>query len=284
MKVIDLQTPEINGKRPSAVGRAVHSLAFLQSNTIPRAQETTIQSLKKMLDNRFLLLRGLALPGLEPPAPLVLAGPPGIWLIEVNPGKGVFRAVDDQWEEMDNQTQKYQSARVNLPSRAASLAQTVTKLLIDHALEVETVEPVIFFTHPGAHVKAVRPPARLVQSDAILRFCTSLLQSRSIYEPDQIQAVIQVLSEPALDTLAATDETELDVMDRPDSTINDQAQRKEILSSQLSAALNTSEPEIITRLSHRMAFSRRQWLILTVLLVINILVLITVIFVVLVIT
>jgi hypothetical protein len=73
-------------------------------------------------------------------------------------------------------------------------------------------------------------------------------------------------------------------MDQPTGASQAHSQRKEILSSQLSAALNTNEPAIIKRLSPRMAFTQRQWLILGALLVVNILVLITIIVVVLVIT
>ena len=284
MKVIDFQTQEIDANKPNALGRAFSNLSFLQPQTIPRAQETAIQTLQKGLDNRFLMLRGLVLPGLEPPAPLILVGPPGIWLIEVNANKGVFRAVDDQWEEMDNQTRKYQLARVNLPARVASQAHMVTAVLADRGLEVETIEPVIFFIQPGAHVKAVRPPTRLVQSDAILRFCTGLLQSRIVYESEEIQAIIEVLLEPDLTTETASGEPELEVMGQPDNLSQMQTQKKEMLSSQLSAALNTSEPAIIKRLSHHMAFTQRQWLILGALLVVNILVFIAIIVVVLVIT
>ena len=281
MKVIDYQTPEKDEKKPNALGRAFGSLGFLQSRKIPRAQDTTIQSLKNVLDNRFVLLRGLVLPGMESLVPFILVGPPGIWLIEVNDNKGVFRAVDDQWEEMDSQSRKYRLARVNLPAQTASLAQMVTTLLTDRGLEVQAVEPVIFFTQPGAHVKVVRAPARLVQSDAILRFGTSLLQSRILYEPEEIQAVINVLTEPASTSEAATEEPDLEIMGQPDSSSQGSSQNKDTLSSQLSAALNTSEPEIVKRLSRRMAFNQRQWLILGALLLVNILLFIAIIMVVL---
>jgi hypothetical protein len=281
MKVIDYQTPENVDKKPNAVGRSFGNLGFLQSKTMPRAQETTIQSLKKVLDNRFVLLRGLVLPGIEPPAPFILVGPPGIWLIEVNANKGVFRVTDDQWEEMDSQTRKYRPARVNLPARTASLAQVVTTQLTDRGLEVQDIEPVIFFTQPGAHVKAVHPPARLVQSDAILRFGTSLLQSQIVYEPEEIQAVINALTEPASAPETASGESGLEIIGQPDSSSQVPSQKKDILSSQLSAALNTNEPEIVKRLGRRMAFTKRQWLILAALLVVNILVFIAIIMVVL---
>jgi Nuclease-related domain len=281
MKVIDYQTAEKDVKKPNALGRAFGDLGFLQSKTMPRAQETTIQSLKKVLDNRFVLLRGLALPEIEQPAPLILIGPPGIWLIEVNANKGIFRAVDDQWEEMDSQTRKYRPAKVNLPARTASQAQIVTTLLTERGLEVQPIEPVILFTQPGAHVKTVRPPARLVQSDAILRFGTSLLQSQIVYEPEELQAFINVLTEP--DPEMTKGEPELEVSDQPDRSIQDPSQ-KDVISSQLSAALNTDEPAIIKRLGRRMTFTSRQWLVLGALLVVNILLFITLILVVLAIT
>lgn len=280
MKVVDYQTSETSSEKSGAMGRLMNGLGSKQSRSAAKAQETSIQTLKKVLDNRFVLLRGLVLPGLEPPAPLILAGPSGIWLIESSPVKGVYRAVDNQWEEMDSQTQKFRPARVNLPARTAAIAQGVTESLIAHGLAIQAIEPVIFFTEPGAHVEAVRPLARLVQSDAIARFAASLLQSKIVFSPEDVQTIIESLREPTLAPVVAQEEVEPGAKDRDEGP----TAKKEALPSQLSAALNTSEPEIITRLSQRAAFTQRQWLILAALLVVNILVFVAIIIVVLIIT
>jgi hypothetical protein len=98
-----------------------------------------------------------------------------------------------------------------------------------------------------------------------------------VYEPEEIQAVVAVLTEPA----TPPEEPELEIFDQPDSSSQTASQKKDLLSSQLSAALNTSEPEVIRRLSRRMAFTHRQWLILGALLLVNFLVFIAFILVVL---
>ena len=281
MKVVDYQSSADGGKKSGALGRLVSGLG---SKTGPRAQETIIQTLKKVLDNRFILLRGLILPGLEPPAPLILVGPPGIWLIEASPIKGVYRAVDDQWEEMDSQTQKFRPARVNLPARTAAIAQGVTTFVTSHGLAIQAIEPVIIFTQPGAHVEAVRSPARLVQSDATVPFAAGLLQSKIVLAHEDIQAVIESLQGPESAPIPAQMEMAQDDFAQTEGSTQTTPSRKEMLPSQLSAALNTNEPEIITRLSRRAAFTPRQWLILAGLLVVNILVFIAIIVVVLIIT
>jgi hypothetical protein len=284
MKVIDFQASQNSEEKSGALGRLKHSLDSLQPKPEAKAQETAIQTLKKVLDNRFYLLRGLTLPEMETPAPLLLVGPPGIWLIEASPIKGVFRAIDDQWEEMDSQTQKFRLARVNLPARTAAIAQAATVALNSHGILIQSIEPVIFFTQPGAHIEAMRPPCRLVQSDAMVRFAAGLLQSRVVFSPENIQAMIETLQAPVSEAIAAQGEPDLGVPDQAESATEALQPKKEILSSQISAALNTSEPEIIKRLSRQATFSRRQWLILGALLVVNILVFIAIIFVVLIIT
>lgn len=284
MKVVDYQTSADGREKSGALGRLVSGLSSLHSQTVPRAQETIIQTLKKVLDNRFILLRGLILPGLEPPAPLILVGPPGIWLIDAIPIKGVYRALDDQWEEMDSQTQKFRPARVNLPARTASIAQGVTAFVSSRGPAIQAIEPVIIFTQPGAHVEAVRSPARLVQSDAIVRFAASLLQGQIVLAAEDVQAVIDALKEPTSVPIPAQVEMAQDAFAQTEGSPQISPSKKEILPSQLSAALNTSEPEIIKRLSRRAAFTSRQWLILAALLAVNILVFIAIIVVVLIIT
>lgn len=284
MKVIDCKAAENDHQKPEMLRRIASSLGFLQRKSGPKAQETVTQILKKVLDNRFVLLQNAAIPGVEPPLPLILVGPPGVCLIEASPIKGVFRAMDDQWEEMDNQTQKFRPARVNLPARTASIAQRLLALLNSQGLTVPAVEPVILFTQPGAHIDATRPPARLVRSDAIVRFAASLLQNKPVLSPENIQEIVQRLQEPDLKLASIPGIPGQEIFEQEESASKAASPKKDVLTAQLSAALDTSEPEIIRRLSKRVAFTRRQWLILGALLVINVLILIAVILVVLIIT
>ena len=284
MKVVDYRATDDGGEKPSTLRRLKSGLGSLQSKPGSKAQETSIETLKKVLDNRFILLRDIEIAGIEPPAPLILVGPPGIWLIEASPLKGVYRAVDDQWEEMDNQTQKFRPARINLPAQTVSSAHEVASLLVQRGLVVPSVEPVIFFTEPGAHVEAVRSPARLVQSDAILRFAASLLQGQIIFSTEDVQTIIEAMREPASAHPTEQAEPELGSLYPTENSAQTSPAKKDLLPAQISAALNTDEPEVIKRLSRRASFTRRQWLILGGLLIVNILVFIAIIIVVLIIT
>jgi hypothetical protein len=284
MKVVDYQSSPETNEKPSLVGRLVSDLGSLPTRAGAKAQETTIQTLKKVLNNRFIMLRGLVLPDLEQPAPLLLVGPPGIWLIEASPIKGVYRATEDQWEEMDDQTQKFKPAKANLPSRTAAMAQLVAATLTHRGLEAPSVEPVVYFTQPGAHVEALRPPSRLVQSDGLVRFATSLLQSQIVLEPEDVQKIVESLKAPVPEPVTTLDDFDLGPLSQTDGSAQAAQQRKEVISAQLSAALNTDEPEIVRRLSRRATFTRRQWLILAALLIVNLLVFIAIIIVVQIIT
>jgi hypothetical protein len=284
MKVVNYQASPETDEKSSLVGHLISDLGSWQTRTGTRAQETTIQTLKKVLNNRFVMLRGLVLPGLEQPPPLLLVGPPGVWLIEATPIKGVYRAMEDQWEEMDSQTQKFRPAKVNLPAQTAAMAQLVAATLNHRGLAVQSVEAVVYFTQPGAHVEALRPPSRLVQSDGLVRFATSLLQSQIILEPEEVQKIVDSLKEPAPEPVTSLDDLDLGPLSQTEGSAQAAQQKNEVISAQLSAALNTSEPEIVKRLSRRATFTRRQWLILATLLMVNILVFIAIIIVVQIIT
>jgi hypothetical protein len=143
---------------------------------------------------------------------------------------------------------------------------------------------VVYFTQPGAHVEALRPPSRLVQSDGLVRFATSLLQSQVVLEPEEVQKIVDSLKEPAPEPVTSLDDLDLGPLSQTEGSAQAAQQKNEVISAQLSAALNTSEPEIVKRLSRRATFTRRQWLILATLLMVNILVFIAIIIVVQIIT
>ena len=66
-----------------------------------QAQQEIMGQLARVLDNRFVLLRNIVLPGTDVPIPLILAGPTGIWVMLVNGMRGVYRAKSDAWLTMD---------------------------------------------------------------------------------------------------------------------------------------------------------------------------------------
>lgn len=276
MKIIEIGQPKAAEGRFSNVNRSLGNLIPSQAKTAQTAQETVITLFKKILDNRFFLLQGVHFQAFEGLTPLVLIGPPGIWVIEASPVSGIFRASGGSWEEMDAKARIFRPAKPNLPARTVAAAKSLETFLAAARESPAPVEAVVVFTHPGAHLELQQPITRLIQADAMGRFAAGLLKSPIVLEKEVIQALADRLSQSP-GNLALEEPDEL-------------AEFGDLDTSQGSAQLPhlpnipEEEPELVKRVSRFARFNRFQWMVLGLLLVLNIFVLIAVILVVLLIT
>jgi hypothetical protein len=58
------------------------------------------------------------------------------------------------------------------------------------------VEPILIAVDPGAHIESMRPVARVVQSDAIKQFATSVLQARPVWRLDYAYSLADMIIDP----------------------------------------------------------------------------------------
>ena len=152
-----------------------------------------IDSFQRLLDNQYVMLRAVPLDDPEVPIPLVLVGPPGIRMIYARSIKGVFRAKEDAWEEMDDRTQRFKITRPNLLQRSQLMAKAVDTYLAARNFDLAAAEPALVFTDPGIHVDTVRPIVRVVQADALDRFGAGLAQSPAFLEKETVQRIVNAL-------------------------------------------------------------------------------------------
>ncbi len=261
MKVID----RVAQKKPGALDQALGNLnlPFLQRS--PKAQEIIINALRRVLDNKFFLLCNTTLEGLDVPIPLILIGPPGLWVIYPSDDRGVYRAKESAWEIMDNRTQEYKLSRPNLVTRTSLMAKAVTNYLTSKSAAVEPVEPVLFFANPGVHVDSERPAVRIVMADALERFGLSLAQADSTLNPQAIQHVVEALGGDEQPAAAADVVAET----RDAFSFRDEPAKKTVRSPSLNLPY-IGEPGF----SKKIPFTRRQWLLLGAMLLLNIVILI----------
>ncbi|MDI6693573.1 MAG: hypothetical protein QME21_00880 [Anaerolineales bacterium] len=276
MKVIDLANPEGEERKSSGLSRAIGNLIPASSRADRKSQEAVLQIFKNILDNRFVMLLGLKFPSAQAYSPLILVGPPGVWVILASPMRGVFRAVEDQWEEMDARAHSFKPARANLPLQAVAMSKTVEALLTELVMDAVPIEPAVLFTNPGAHIEPQRPIARLIQADAIGRFAANLLQTRVTLSREAIESILERLSQP-LSELALAKLVQAPGLDEAPDEAKAMTERR-------FAAPPLAEPKIIQRVSRFAAFNRRQWLILGALLVGNIILFAAIIIIILIIT
>ena len=194
MKIIDTTPFKGPDGQISAVDR-VRAIAKYGSSWYSdvQAQDATAALLGRQLDRTYTLLVNALLPGTDVFMPLVLVGPPGVYLIYVTNERGVFRAKDDEWGSLDGE--RFTPAKVNLLTRTSRLAQALQKFLEKQGIPL-VVEPVLMAMNPGTHIDSVRPLIRVVMSDAVERFAIGVTQASRTLSLETAAAVVDRIQKP----------------------------------------------------------------------------------------
>ncbi len=161
------------------------------------AQKAVIAQLDRQFEKGFILIRNFKLPDSEIVIPGILVGPGGIWMIYISHLKGDFEAKGDQWNTSGGGG-KSQPASINLVGRIVQLNSVFQKYLKIKRIDVPNpVEPILIMADPGAHVTSMRPAVRVVMSDAIRQFSTSILQARPVWSTEYIHLLADRIIDPA---------------------------------------------------------------------------------------
>jgi len=275
MKVFDCDIEgSRKGQQSSSGGRVLGKLASLRRKKGPK--DIFIEALKDTLDNRFIMLCEVSLGGTEGTLPLILIGPTGIWVILPSEAKGVYRASEEVWEELDPRTRGYKPAKNNPMMTAAAKGGALADYLTNQGVEPPPIEPVVFFADPGAHIDTSHPAVRIV---LIERFITSVLRNPLTLDGDSIQIISNILLGKE-DPERPITENEL----RDAYTLREAPPPKKPAEPSRLAEISRAEPVIVQRLSKYLPFTGRQWVLLGLLLLVNFIILVGVVIIVLIIT
>ena len=160
------------------------------------AQKAVIAQLDRLLEKGFVLIRNFTLPNSEIVIPIILIGAGGVWVIYVTKEKGNFEAKGDQWNTLDNNG-RAQPAPINFISRVSQLTTAFQKYLKIQKIEIPNpIEAVLIAADPGAQIESVRPIARVVRSDAIRQFTSTLVQARPVWRTDFIHELADRIIDP----------------------------------------------------------------------------------------
>ena len=178
MKIIDKTPYRAESGEIDLLGRIQGMLKYGMSwFNILKAQDIVIAIIEKQLDSNYALLRNVTLPNTEINLPLVLVGPPGVYLINVAHERGVFMARDDQWGTMIGD--RFVPARLNQINRTQALGRVLQLYLDRQNFKGQlVVEAILMAADPGMQIESTRPVVRVVMSDALERFAASLNQAR----------------------------------------------------------------------------------------------------------
>lgn len=223
-----------------------------------RAQEALIATLQRLLDNRYILLRNIDLEEAGVVIPLILVGPSGVRVIYPSTLKGVFRAREENWEQLDDRSQRFLLLQPNLLTRAQAMAQAVSAFLAKRGFQLPEAEGALYFSDPGIHVETVRPVVRVVLADALERYIASSSQSRALLDPETVQRIVNALAGDLAQAKALYD-------DRDIFAFRDQKPPR----PEPEVVIDRSEPGFLKKVP----FTSRQWLLLGVMTTVNILLL-----------
>jgi hypothetical protein len=169
------------------------------------AQRTVITQLGRVLEKGFTLIRNLRLENSQIVEPLILVGPPGVFVMYVTPVSGFFEAKGDQWNVIRNDRRI--PAPVNMLQRVARLARALQVYLNRQDMYLPGMfEGVLVTTNPAVHVDVLRPIVRVVKSDAIKQFGVTLAQSRPVLKSAQVAELVDHILQPHKKTAEAQPE------------------------------------------------------------------------------
>jgi len=197
MKIID-KTPYLNKKGAIGPLERIQGTFALGTNWYAdmKGQEEVMAALSKYLDSKFVLLRNPILPGTQDVRlPLVLSGPPGVFLLNVTNVRGMFRAKGEEWGVIS--IDHFKPVRPNLLTLTARYCQGLQMFLEKQGvMNMLTAEPILLATNPGMHVDTIRPLVRVVMVDALERFAVSIRDARALQSGEDAQLIIDRILEP----------------------------------------------------------------------------------------
>ncbi len=227
-----------------------------------QAQEMIIERMQTALSDEYLVLRNLILPGLDVPIPLVLVGPAGVKIIYVSAVKGIYQAKGEQWSVMNTNSRRFRPSRPNLITRALLLSQAALRHLERQDLSNIPLDSINFFSDPGIHVDTKSPATRIVMIDALDRYIASVVQSPSVITAEEVQKVVDVLTKPP-SSLAGSGL----------SSSEEDLRIQEAFSIPRAGPAYSNLTEINVPVLGAIRFTSRQWILLLVMVLVNVLVL-----------
>ncbi|GAB4579166.1 MAG: hypothetical protein Fur0022_19040 [Anaerolineales bacterium] len=159
-----------------------------------QAQDTVISILKKLLTDRFTLVRNFTLPDEEIPIPMLLISGSGVWLIAVTDLSGIFKAEGKEMYEMDTKSHEFVPHTPNLLMRTILMSRAFEEFLQKHKIPLPPIEPVLIFTNPGVDVRTGGEVGiRVLLIDALNRFVSNLAVTPVRMEPGTTKKIVELI-------------------------------------------------------------------------------------------
>jgi hypothetical protein len=287
MKIID-QTPYFNHETGELSlidrGRAMMQYGADWIKEV-EGQKEIMAVLGKVLDKSFYLLRNVTPTGLDTMFPMILVGPPGVFVMFITPMTGMYRAKGDQWGTITGSTFKIE--KPNLLTRTERMARVIQVFLQRQGYTaMVNVDPVLLCSDPSFNIDSIRPIIRVVMRDAVERFAISLAQGRAGISQEAVQDIVQRILYPPKP--APPQPTEILASANPDGPDPTPAEAASVPTfntpeskAPMWAAESAPAPVDVVQYPTRKGLSKKQWAFLIVMFVVWVLLILLFLFLVL---
>ena len=231
-----------------------------------QAEDAIIRRFSRGLDNRYFMLRGMRFEGAVEPFPPILIGPPGLFVLNLSQAKGIFRAREASWWQINKKNHQFSPAQPNLIKQTQEKAQKLTEILDTHGRSHPEVVPILIFANPGVDVETNNPAIRIVRMDGVETLIANFLNTHEIFPLNEIIGLSDAL----------------EVMANPEKAIP-LGEGEDFFGKDLYVPDKKAPPKIppipipkempLPPVEKKLQFSKKQWIILAVLLSLTILVL-----------
>lgn len=170
-----------------------------------KAQAPFLHLLRPLLDRRFIVVRNYVWPEvMEYPFPIILLGPPGVYLLYTTPLSGEFRIHENRLLEL-GKGKGAKAVKPNLVHRTQLLGSVLKKFIAQHLGLDVPVETRLVFTAPDVYVDTVDAEVKPLLLDGVKGFAESLLKARERLSRPEIRRLAELFleSEPARDRSSA---------------------------------------------------------------------------------
>jgi len=228
--------------------------------------EAILDQFIRGLDNRYIMLRNLQLEKSGQVFPPILVGPAGLAVLNISNEQGFFRIRENSWWKMNKSSHRYDPAKPNLVKQSQEYAQKLGSILDVHGKSHPEVTPLLILANPGVHIESSNPAIRIVLVDGIDNLISTLLNSEEIIAPNTINTLAESLA------VMADPEKAIPMGEGEDFFGKDlYVPEKKAPPKMPSISLPSDMP--LPEVDKKLQFSKKQWIILGVLLFFTILVL-----------
>ncbi len=207
-----------------------------------KSQDELVEILETVLGNDCVLLRDVNIPKVNRPIPVVLLTPAMLLVINPKSQQGFFRAEGKRWEEL-GRDDEYRPAQNNLIRETWLFQKTIEGYLKQHSFSAPMDRGVMIFVSPETVVESIRPRVRVIQADGIKNFARELAISKPVFSDMDFRSAVKLLTDPRL----------------PDKTKKKKAPIEDLEPEMPEAMAKVDES--IEKVTRKMNFSRREWLI-----------------------